>query len=161
MINKLSVKLVHKICILATAFVLASACFSVARAELSTLFTTVQERQIINNNRYKTERAVRPQPRQHVEIPQNEEIKELVVREEVKQSFKISGIALSSDGNHSVWINEQVYEDGEKVEGKSKVKVIAGSDVKVRITAPDGKHYYGTSGETVEVSYLEVSDSGS
>lgn len=151
MINRLTVKLVCKNCLLVAALVMTSAFSSIARADIATLFTTPQERQIINNNRYKTERV--KQPRQPIEAPKDEEVIELA-REEVKQSFSISGIALSSDGNHSVWINSQVYDDGEEIEGKSKVKVIVGSDVKVRITTPDGKHHYGTSGETVEVSYL-------
>ena len=151
MINRLTVKIVHKNYLLVTALVMTSAFLSVARADITTLFTTPQERQIINNNRYKTDKV--KQPRQQIEMPKNEYVK-VLVREEVKKTFLISGIALSSDGNHSVWINNQVYDDGEEIEGKSRVKVIVGSDVKVRITTPDGKHYYGTSGETVEVSYL-------
>jgi hypothetical protein len=160
MINRLPVELVHKNCLLVTALVMASVFLSVARADIATLFTTPQERQIIDNNRYKSDR-VKQQPRQQIETPENEVQVQVLVKEEVKQSFLISGITVSNEGNHSVWINQQVYEDGEKIEGKSRVKVIVSPDIKVRITAPDGKHYYGTSGETVEVSYLEVSDSGS
>jgi len=153
----LIVKSIYRNCLLATAIVIANTFFSVAQAEIATLFTTPQERQIINVNRYKRDEV--EQAIQQIETPVDEEIIELVREEvEVKQSFLISGITVSSDGDHSVWINQQVYEDGEKIEGKSKVKVIVGSDVKVRITAPDGKHYYGTSGETVELSYLEVAE---
>ena len=31
---------------------------------------------------------------------------------------------------------------------------MVGDEIRVRITAPDGKKYYATSGETLEVSYL-------
>lgn len=123
-------------------------------ADLSTLFTTPQERQIINANRYKTDKKVQAP----VNTAEPEQIRELV-KEEVKKSFIISGITVSNEGQHSVWINNQVYQDGEKIEGKSRVRVLVGNDIKVRITAPDGKQYFGTSGETLEINYLEASDS--
>ena len=139
----------------AAVFVVACIYQTVSWAELSTLFTTPQERLIINANRYKSDEIKTPRI---VEVHGNEEIRELV-RENVKKSFLISGITISNEGNHSVWINGQVYEDGEKVEGKSRVNVIVGNAIKVRITTPDGKQHYGAIGETVEVSYQEASDS--
>ncbi len=125
-------------------------------ADISTLFTTQQERQIIDRNRYKNQPLRQTQSQS--EKPKVEAINQLV-REEVKKSYSISGISISNDGAHSVWINGQIYEDGELIDGKSRLKVISGSDIKVRITAPDGKSFFGTSGETVEVSYLEAVDS--
>ena len=120
-------------------------------AEFSTLFTTPQERQIINSNRYKDDK---PKP---VEV--EEEIKielptQQLVQEEVFREYQISGITVSQDGPHSVWINSAIYEDGEELEDSSKVKVLVGDEIRVRITAPDGKHYYATSGQTLEISYL-------
>jgi hypothetical protein len=129
-----------------------------ALAEVSTLFTTQQERQIIDRNRYKNEPVRQAQPQSPEEQPKAEAVNQLV-REEVKKSYTISGISISNDGTHTVWINGQVYEDGELVDGKSRLKVMSGNDIKVRITAPDGKHFFGTSGETVEVSYLEAVES--
>ena len=126
-----------------------------AMAELSTLFTTQQERQIIDRNRYKNEPVRQVQSE---EAPKIEAINELV-REEVVKFYTISGISISNDGTHSIWINGQVYEDGELIDGKSRLKVVSGSNIKVRITAPDGKHFFGTSGETVEVTYLEAVES--
>ena len=126
------------------------------QAEIATLFTTQQERQIIDRNRYKNEPVRQTQPQ--AEKPKAETINELV-REEVKKSYSISGISISNDGTHAVWINGQFYEDGELIDGKSRLKVISGSDIKVRITTPDGKHFFGTSGETVEVTYLEAVES--
>jgi hypothetical protein len=123
-------------------------------ADLSTLFTTPQERQIINSNRYKDDQAkpvikAAVEDEKPIELPQQQ-----LAREEVTQQYRISGITVSQEGAHSVWINSIVYEDGEQLEDSSRIKVLVGDDIRVRITAPDGKHYYATSGETLEVSYL-------
>lgn len=122
-------------------------------ADLSTLFTTPQERQIINSNRYKNDKSnlvENMEPVQEV----IELSKQPLAWEEVVQQYMISGITISRDGPHSVWINSIMYQDGEQLEDNSKVKVLAGDEVRVRITAPDGKQYYGTSGQTLEVSYM-------
>jgi hypothetical protein len=74
--------------------------------------------------------------------------------EEVSLEYKISGITISSEGPHTVWINALAYEDGEQLEDKSKIKVLAGDEIRVRITTPDGKHHYASSGETLAVTYL-------
>lgn len=123
----------------------------VAVAEISTLFTTPQERQLIDANRYKDDSA--RQSRRAVEQPKAEVVSDQV-REEVINTFVITGIAISSEGFHSAWINDQEYMDGDLIEGKIRIKIISGTDVKLRMTAPDGKRYYGTSGETLEMTYL-------
>ncbi len=125
-----------------------------ALADLATLLTTPQERQIINANRYKVEKVEKVKKPRETTIPENKEIRELV-REEVIKTYFISGISVSNDGVGTVWINNQAYEDGERIDGASRVKVLVGDSVRVRITAPDGKNYYGSSGEIVEMSYLE------
>ena len=123
---------------------------SLAASDLSTLFTTPQERQLINANRYKTEE---PRP-----TPEPEEIDESPVQqllqEQVDAEYRISGISVSADGAHTAWINGQSYLDGEQLEDGSRVKVIAGAEIRLRITTPDGKHHYATSGETLSVSYM-------
>ena len=120
-------------------------------ASLSTLFTTPQERQIINSNRYKDDKpkAVALEPEVRIELPRQDLAQEEVVRE-----YRISGITLSQDGPHSVWINSVVYEDGGTLEDGSRVKVLVGDEIRVRITAPDGRQYYATSGQALEISYL-------
>ena len=118
-------------------------------ADIQTLFTTPQERQVINANRYKTDEIVKPR----VEPVQTGFIAP-VAQEEIYKSFVISGITISNSGPHSVWINSQVYEDGEHLEDNSHIKVLTGNNIRVKITTPDGKIYYGTSGETVEVTYM-------
>ncbi len=122
----------------------------VVKADVKTLFTTTQERQIINANRYNVDEITRPPIFEDTET----EFFAPVIREEFKISFVITGITVSKSGPHFVWINNQLYEDGEYLEGDSQIKVLHDGSIRVRITAPDGKRYYGTSGETVEVTYL-------
>jgi hypothetical protein len=121
-----------------------------AAGELSILFTTPQERQLINANRYKSD-EVKPQP---VQDAPDESPVQFMVQEEVSVEYRISGISLSADGAHTAWINSLAYEDGARLDDGGRVRIMAGDDVRVRITAPDGKHYFGTSGETISVSYM-------
>lgn len=121
-------------------------------AELLTLFTTPQERQIINSNRYKSDQP-KPVVALEDEVVQQRPIQQLMM-EEVAVSYSISGITLSADGPPVIWINNRFYEDGAQLEDRSRVKVMVGDDLRVRITTPDGKHHFGTSGETLEVTYL-------
>jgi hypothetical protein len=120
-------------------------------AEFATLFTTPQERQIINSNRYKSEESTQTGPTQ---VDEGTQPTPLQVQEEVTRQYQVSGITISKDGPHTVWINTLAYEDGEQLEDNSKIKVMVGDEIKVRITAPDGKQYYATSGDTLEVTYL-------
>jgi hypothetical protein len=124
-------------------------------AELATLFTTPAERQLINSNRYKNDDGPTLRP---VEFEAAPEPVQQLIREEVTREYKVSGITVSSDGPHTVWINSTAYEDGEQLEDKSRIKVLVGDETRVRITAPDGKNYYATSGETLEVTYLEAAE---
>ena len=121
-----------------------------AAGELSTLFTTPQERQLINANRYKSDEA-RPQPVQ--DAPDDSPV-QFMVQEEVIVEYRVSGISLSADGAHTAWINSLAYEDGARLDDGSRVMIMPGDDVRVRITAPDGKHYFATSGETISVTYM-------
>ena len=122
-------------------------------AELRTLFTTPEERQIINANRYKSDEP-KPEPvNEVVEEAPDLDIQQLIL-EEVTHEYRVSGITISRDGSHTVWINSAIYEDGARLDDDSRIKVVDGEEVRVRITAPDGKHYFATSGETVQVSYM-------
>ena len=120
-------------------------------SDLSTLFTTPQERQLINANRYKSD-----EPRAQPVVVEVEETApaQFVVREEVSVEYRVSGISLATDGAHTAWINGMTYEDGARLDDGSRVRISAGSDLRVRITAPDGKHYYAAGGETITVTYL-------
>jgi hypothetical protein len=124
----------------------------VQAAEISTLFTTPAERQLINSNRYKSDDGATLRP---VETEAAPEPVQQLIREEVTREYRVSGITISSDGPHTVWINSFAYEDGERLEDESLIKVVVGDDLKVRITTPDGKKYYATSGEVLQVTYLK------
>ncbi|MCP3688302.1 MAG: hypothetical protein GY784_07805 [Gammaproteobacteria bacterium] len=137
----------------AGVLLLLTTCQTNALAELATLFTTPQERKIINTNRYKVEKVEKAEQTHQIIIPENKVIRE-PVREEVVKTYSISGISVSNEGVATVWINNHIYEDGESIDDASRVKVLVGDSVRVRITAPDGKNYYGSSGDTLEISYL-------
>jgi hypothetical protein len=124
-------------------------------SNIKTLFTTPQERQLINNNRYQSDEA-EPQQLDQDE-PDAVEIKQKA-KEEFRKSIIVSGITLSNSGPNIVWINGQTYEEGEKIDDKMRIKVMTGNEIKVRITAPDGKHYFATSGETIEIVYQATVD---
>jgi hypothetical protein len=138
---------------LAALIVSAAGLFQAAQAaEILTLFTTPEERQIINSNRYKKDKI----ETRAVEVDEVviEAAVQRLIMEEVSYEYKISGITISSEGPHTVWINALAYEDGEQLEDKSKIKVLAGDEIRVRITTPDGKQHYASSGETLAVTYL-------
>lgn len=137
--------------ILVGLMVLAIGSIGVVRAELATLFTTPQERQIINANRYKNDD---PKPVQPVDTESSNMPMQQLLQEEVTREYAISGITVSPEGAHRVWINAEVYEDGGQLEDRSRIKVMVGNEIKVRITAPDGKHYFATSGEALRITYL-------
>jgi len=125
-----------------------------AAGDLATLFTTPQERRLINANRYKSD-EVKPQPVQDEHDDDHDDSPiQILTQSEVSVEYQISGISLASEGAHTVWINAMAYQDGELLEDGSHVKVLTGDDVRVRITVPDGKHYFATSGETISVSYM-------
>ena len=120
-----------------------------AAGQLSTLFTTPQERQLINANRYKSDEV----KQQVVDEPNTSPV-QILAQEEVSVEYRISGISLTADGAHTVWINSKAYEDGARLEDGSRVKVFSGKDIRVRITTPDGKEHFATSGETLDVTYM-------
>jgi hypothetical protein len=134
----------------AAMFALGGLSAPVSASDLATLFTTPQERQLINANRYRSE-APRPQP---VAVEVEETPIQMLVREEVSVDYRVSGISLSAEGAHTVWINGTAYEDGARLADGSRIRVDAGDEIRVRITAPDGRHHYATSGETLTVTYL-------
>ena len=123
---------------------------ALAASELQTLFTTPQERQLINSNRYRSD-EVKPQA---VVDKADESPVQILAQEQVSVDYRISGISLATDGAHTTWINGVAYEDGARLEDGSRIKIYTGDDIRVRITAPDGKHYFATSGETLTVTYM-------
>lgn len=143
--------MLNKHSLLITLVVCASVVTTALGSDVKTLFTTPQERQLINNNRYESG-EVQPQRQLNQEESSTVEIKQ-TIKEIVRESITVSGITLSNSGPNMVWINGQTYEDGEKIDDKMRITVMAGSEIRVRITAPDGKHHFATSGETIEIAY--------
>ncbi len=122
------------------------------RAEIGTLFSTPQERKIIDANRYNSDAVVNvrvTEETDETEAPQQ-------AQKEVTLTYTVSGITISNSGPHFAWINNEVYEDGQQLADSSQIKVMSGSKVQIRITAPDGKIYYANSGETIDITYLAV-----
>lgn len=123
-------------------------------AELATLFTTPQERRLIDRNRYQQAEA-EPQPQPAADPGDVFAVDDVeYTLEEVTREYRVSGITLSREGSHTVWINAKAYEDGARLDDDSRIQVIAGDQIRVRITAPDGRQYLAASGETVEISLL-------
>ena len=122
------------------------------RAEIGTLFSTPQERKIIDANRYNSDAVV------NVRVTEEtDEVETLQqAQKEVTLTYTVSGITISNSGPHFAWINNEVYEDSQQLEDSSQIKVMSGSKVQIRITAPDGKIYYANSGETIDITYLAV-----
>jgi hypothetical protein len=138
------------LCLLCGLLGVTGATPAFAASELQTLFTTPQERQLINSNRYRSD-EVKPQV---VVDTVDESPVQMLAQEEKSADYRISGISLATDGAHTAWINGVAYEDGARLEDGSRIRIYAGNDIRVRITAPDGKHYFATSGETLTVTYM-------
>jgi len=105
---------------------------------------------LINANRYKRD-EVKPQPAAE---KADESPVQMLAREEVSVDYRVSGISLATDGAHMAWINGVAYEDGARLEDGSRIRILADGAIRVRITAPDGKQYFATSGETLTVTYM-------
>lgn len=138
-------------CLLCGLLWMSGATPAVAASELKTLFTTPQERQLINANRYKSDEV---KPQQVTVDKVDESPVQILAQEEKSVDYRVSGISLATDGAHIAWINGVAFEDGARLEDGSRIKIYAGDDIRVRITAPDGKQYFATSGETLTVTYM-------
>lgn len=119
---------------------------------LSTLFTTPQERQIINSNRYKQEKK---QLVKRQESTETVAVRELL-QEKVTRSYKVSGISINMDGSNTAWVNNKAYENGAKLEDGSKLRINKGTIKSVSIITPDGKQHTATPGETLAVTYMRA-----
>jgi len=142
---------IMRYCLLGGLLWVTGASSAFAASELNTLFTTPQERQLINANRYKRDEA--GSQAQAVVDEVDESPVRMLVQEEKSVEYRISGISLATDGAHTAWINAMAYEDGAELEDGGRIKIYSGADIRVRITAPDGRHYFATSGETLTVTY--------
>ncbi len=126
---------------------------SVVKADdFSTLFSTPQERRLIDSNRYRVVEQVE-QVETIVEVENEEPEVQPTLMTEISSEYRISGITVSADGVHSVWVNGLVYESGDTLEDGSQVQVLTDQDIKARITTPDGGRHLALAGETIQVTY--------
>lgn len=113
--------------------------------DLQTLFTTPLERQIIDQNRYRTN----PQPlAKTLEQPKAKEA--IIEWQEVEKSYRVSGLSSSTDGSDAAWINGSIYSSGSKMEDGTRVLIRKG---KLFLIPPNGKTYEALPGKTLEVQY--------
>ena len=118
-------------------------------AELMTLFTTAQERELIDNNRYKKQQV----ETKVIEVTNEPEVE--IEKQEVKIEVKLAGVTLSQSGQNIAWVNGRAYENGAKLEDGSIVYISSKLNSLVQIKTPDGKYHSVVAGEKVDISYYK------
>lgn len=123
------------------------------KPEIMTLFTTQQERSLIDSNRYRNTsvKVKKPVVQDTQAAPEPE--RKVSYKEEVL-TLRVSGITLSEDGTNVAWVNGQAYENGSQLENGSKVYINRKASKPVKIKTPDGKFHSLQTGESSELTYL-------
>ena len=123
-----------------------------SETEILTLFTTPQERDLINKNRYKKQ-AVKAQ----VVAAENEEPEEekKIEQQEILLSVSLAGVTISQSGQNIAWLNGKAFENGSKLDDGSIVFISSKARTLVQIKTPDGKYHSIATGETIELSYFK------
>lgn len=122
--------------------------------ELKTLFTTAQERQVINSNRYHDDQPasapIVTEPTQEAEKIQD------LVKEQVVKTFQVAGISIDREGGRFAWLNGTMYSNNSELEDGLILKIRDGNVKSVLIKTADGSSFSGLTGETIEVIYRKV-----
>lgn len=118
--------------------------------ELMTLFTTVQERELIDNNRYKSQQVEARVVA--VEEPQQQQ---QIEKEEVSLTVRLAGVTISKSGQNVAWVNGETYENGAQLEDGSTVHISNKLNSLVQIQTPDGKYHSVVTGETIDIFYFK------
>ncbi len=116
-----------------------------------TLFTTQQERRLIDNNRYR-------QPvieTETVGVDETEQEKKTTVYQQHSISFELAGVTLSEDGNHTAWVNGDRVENGDELVDGFRVFISPKLNSLVQIKAPDGVYHNIQTGKKLDISYLK------
>jgi hypothetical protein len=118
--------------------------------QILTLFTTQQEREIIDRNRYRNE------PEREAEKVAQEPREELKVipRQTASLKLMLSGVTITQSGENIAWLNGKAYESGATLTDGTKVIISRKSKNLVQVVTPDGQYHALTTGETKELSYL-------
>jgi hypothetical protein len=123
-----------------------------ARPEILTLFTTPQERDLIDRNRY---RVTSPKADTSVKAAAPVEQKKILMQD-VVLNIKLNGVSLDQSGQGIAWLNGNAYENGAKLEDGSKVYISGTLNAKVQIKTPDGKYHSLVTGEEREIKYSKA-----
>jgi len=123
-----------------------------SESEIFTLFTTQQERQIIDRNRYKTEEK---KVARAAEIEKPQVTEKAIPAQASILKVMLSGVTISQSGENIAWLNGKAYENGGTLEDGSKVYISQKSKTLVQIKTPDGKYHALTTGETIDISYFK------
>jgi len=123
-----------------------------SESEIFTLFTTQQERQIIDRNRYKTDEK---KVARAAEIDKPQATEKALPAQASTLNIMLSGVTISQSGENIAWLNGKDYENGGKLEDGSKVYISQKSKTLVQIKTPDGKYHALTTGETIDISYFK------
>ena len=122
-----------------------------AQEEMFTLFTTQQEREIIDANRYKNDQQETLEP----QVQTAPSVENTDQKEEEKLSFLLSGFTLTQSGQNVAWINGKPYENGSKLDDGSTLIIRKKKDLNVQIKTPDGKYHTLTTGKTEDIGYYK------
>ena len=129
--------------------------FAEQGASLSTLFTTSEERKLIDANRYRGAQQVDVVTQSS---PKVESVEEMI--EETTVSMILAGFTLTQSGQNVAWVNGKPYENGSKLDDGSILIISRKKSLNVQIKTPDGKYHNLTAGKAVDVSYLKPLNEG-
>ena len=121
---------------------------------IQTLFTTPQERALIDNNRY---RVAPKKTTGKVETVAPKAAKKIVM-ETVTLSIKLNGVTFSESGQSIAWLNGTSYENGARMEDGVQVFISKQKNNQVQIKTPDGKYHRLVTGESNEIQYQKPAE---
>jgi hypothetical protein len=119
---------------------------------LLTLFTTQQERQLIDNNRYRQPREEQPVVQAVSNSPSQDQ---QVSYSSQTLSVELNGVTVTDDGKNYAWINGTRVESGDEIEGGAKVFINPKIQNSVRIKTSDGDYHTVLTGEKIEITYMK------
>jgi len=123
--------------------------------QLKTLFTTPEERALIDRNRYREEPRVRkPEPVSPAPQPEPAPATPMIT---VEREYRISGISINADGADVAWINGEQYEDGARIDKIVRLRINA-REGRLKLITPGGKSHVASAGDTVIVKYRKPAD---
>ena len=129
--------------------------FAEQGASLSTLFTTSEERKLIDANRYRGAQQVDVVTQSS---PKVESVEEMI--EETTVSMILAGFTVTKSGKNVAWINGKPYENGSTLDDGSKLFISDKNGNSVRVKSPDGVFHSLPAGKSVDISYQKPIEKG-